>query len=118
MAQLLYKLRGVPEIEADEIRQLLTQHQIDFYETPADKWGVSMPAIWVADEVTIDKAKQLLEDHHRDYTQKRKLDSTATDEPLMSYWLRKPITFLGYVALILFVLYLVISPFLSFMETA
>ena len=33
MRVLLFKLNGVPEDEADEVRALLADHGIDFYET-------------------------------------------------------------------------------------
>jgi len=50
MAVQLFKLKGVPEDEAEDIRNLLTNHYIDHYETPAGNWGISMPAIWLNKE--------------------------------------------------------------------
>ena len=47
MALLLFRLRHVPEDEADDVRALLHQNNIDFYETSAGNWGISMPAIWL-----------------------------------------------------------------------
>ena len=38
----LFNLRGVPEDEAEDIRQLLDEHEIEFYETSAGNWGVSL----------------------------------------------------------------------------
>ena len=65
MAYLLFSLRGVPEEEAFEIRDLLNHHDIDFYETNAGNWGFSMPAIWLRDELQLDQAQQLLQGYHR-----------------------------------------------------
>lgn len=117
MARLLFKLRGVPEQEANEIRALLTLHQIDFYETPVDRWGVSMPAIWVVDDSVAEKAQQLLEEYHHEQTLSRNLETKVHHQGLLAYWLSRPVTTLGYIALIIFVLYLVIAPFVSFMKT-
>lgn len=60
MAILLFSLRGIPEDEAYEVRELLTEHQIDFYETSAGNWGISMPALWLRDHSELEKARQLL----------------------------------------------------------
>ncbi|MEI8209545.1 MAG: hypothetical protein D0528_09320 [Methylococcales bacterium] len=61
MATLLFSLRGVPEDEAEEVRELLTEHSVDFYETNAGNWGVSMPALWLRSEDELFKARQLLD---------------------------------------------------------
>jgi hypothetical protein len=60
MTILLFSLRGVPDDEADEVRELLTEQDIDFYETPAGNWGVSMPAIWLRNDAELVKAQSLL----------------------------------------------------------
>lgn len=60
MTILLFSLRGVPEDEAHEVRALLTEQQIDFYETSAGNWGVSMPALWLRNDAELEKARQLL----------------------------------------------------------
>ena len=117
MARLLYRLRGVPEEEADGIRELLDKHHIGFYETPVDRWGVSMPAIWIQDENQIDEAKQLLETYHQQVLEEQRHNHVQS-ETLLGRWLNKPITTLAYIALIAFVLYLVISPFITFLQTS
>jgi hypothetical protein len=65
MAILLFSLRGVPEDEAYEVRELLHTQQIDFYETSAGNWGVSMPAIWLRDDRQLNQARQLLFDYQQ-----------------------------------------------------
>lgn len=47
MARLLLNLRNVPDDEAEEVRALLLEHGIDFYETPPSFWGVSAGGIWL-----------------------------------------------------------------------
>ena len=47
MSKLLFKMRHVPEDEGREVRELLTSNKIEFFETFAGNWGVSMPALWL-----------------------------------------------------------------------
>lgn len=61
MSKILFRLNGVPEDEIEEIRELLIEHAIDFYETPPGNWGISMPAIWVREDDQFETAKDLLE---------------------------------------------------------
>ncbi len=65
MTLLLFNLRGVPEDEADEVRELLTAQNIDFYETPAGNWGVSMPALWLQDDTELANAQSLLSSYQQ-----------------------------------------------------
>lgn len=60
MAQLVFRLKNVPEQEADEIRDLLNEHQIEFYETTAGRWQISMAGLWVRDKDQAAQAKQLI----------------------------------------------------------
>jgi hypothetical protein len=119
MARLLFRLRGVPEDEADEVRALLDQAGIAYYETPPDMWGVSMQAIWLQDEAREEEAKGLIDDYQqararraRDAYDKARSEGTA--EGLLDRVRRHPVQFLLYIALILFVLYLSTHPFLHF----
>ena len=47
MSRLLMNLRHVPDDEADEVRALLKEHGIGFYETQAGRWRISLAGIWV-----------------------------------------------------------------------
>lgn len=50
MAKLLLNLRHVPEDEAAEIRTMLEEHDICYYETEPNRWGISAGAIWIKDD--------------------------------------------------------------------
>lgn len=65
MPNLLFSLRNVPDDEADEIRALLTQQDINFYETSAGNWGISNPAIWLNNDDQLALAQQLLADYQQ-----------------------------------------------------
>ena len=66
MALLLFSLRQVPDDEAADIRELLEENHIDFYETHAGNWGISMPAIWLRDEQQHEQARQLIDDYQQE----------------------------------------------------
>lgn len=118
MAELLFKLRSVPDDEAEDIRQLLSDHKIDFYETHAGGWGLSMPGIWLHDKEHLDVAKALIAEYQKGraisaraaYEQLKEegRDQTAGDKIV-----EHPIQFLILSLAILFILYLSLSPFLG-----
>lgn len=60
MATLLLNLRHVPDDEAEEVRALLVQHAIAFYETEPNRWGISAGAIWIRDQDQVAEAKALM----------------------------------------------------------
>lgn len=102
MAHLLFNLRHVPDDEADEIRALLTEHGIDFYETPPSFWGVSAGGIWLRDDERLGEAKRLL----AEYQQQRVL--RAREEPRTP---KHPLQILFYLAIAAAVLYFSLMPF-------
>lgn len=121
MAVRLFNLRHVPEDEANDVRALLSDHGIDFYETHSGGWGVSMPAIWLHDDARLEEAKLLI----ADYQQQRAARMRAEYERLKSegrlptLWDRMrqyPVQFLFLALMIVFVLYVTLSPFLHFGE--
>jgi len=114
----LFNLRGVPEDELDEICELLTSHNIDYYQTPAGNWGISSPSIWLRDEQQLPRARELLAEYQRQRAtrvreQYRELQQQGRAERLIDRLWFNPLRFLAFVALIALVLYVSISPFLS-----
>lgn len=73
MGVLLFKLNGVLEDEAEDIRELLVARDIAFYETSAGNWGVSLAAIWLNDEAQLPAARAIVDSYQADrLTQARK----------------------------------------------
>ncbi|WP_305907247.1 DUF6164 family protein [Methylomarinum sp. Ch1-1] len=111
MSTLLFSLQGVPEDEADEVRALLSDNGIDFYETSAGNWGISMPALWLRDPDELPTAQRLL----HAYQQKRcaeqralyeQLKKEGKNKRLFDVVKEKPLQFLlysGFIALIVYV---------------
>jgi hypothetical protein len=106
MSLLLFSLRGVPDDEADEIRDLLTEQDIDFYETPAGNWGVSMPAFWLRNEAELATAQALLNAYQqqRVITQ-RALYLQTKPKTLWQAFIDRPLLYLVYFLAIGLVLY-------------
>ena len=117
MATLLFRLRGVPDDEAQEVRDLLRAEGMDFYETPAGRWGISLAAIWLRDPAQVERAKQLLEAYQHDrgvrvrseYAEQRERGEVETVVDRMR---RRPLEFLLAIAAILVILYFMTWPFL------
>ncbi|MEW5756553.1 MAG: DUF6164 family protein [Pseudomonadota bacterium] len=118
MAVMLFKLKNVPEDEADEVRALLQEHAIRFYETPPSRWGISMEAIWLEDEAQLAAARQLLDDYQKARTARIRTEyqrqRAAGEAPgLIDNIKRHPLQFIAIVLFILFILYVSTVPFLD-----
>ena len=116
MAKLLFRLRNVPEDEAAEVRELLTRHAIDFYETEPGNWGISMPAIWLRDADQLEQAKQLLITYQYQRStlarqQHDMLKQRGQHPSMMDRFRENPLRFILYVAFILIIVYISVSIF-------
>ena len=60
MSKLLLNLRHVPDDEADDVRALLREHRIEFYETQPSRWGISHGGIWISNAADVAEAKRLM----------------------------------------------------------
>lgn len=119
MAELLFRLRGVPDDEVDDIRALLDRHEIDYYETTAGSWGISLAGIWLHDHSKVAEAKSLLDT----YQKQRAIDAREAYEQCRQrgehkrFWqgiVAHPFRFLWMLLLICFILYVSLSPFIHF----
>jgi len=72
MAKLLFKMRNVPDDEALEVRELLDANEIEYFETFAGNWGMSMPALWVKQEQQFGEARRLLDEYQAERAQRIK----------------------------------------------
>ncbi|MBT8132410.1 MAG: hypothetical protein KJO35_09090 [Gammaproteobacteria bacterium] len=118
MAILLFRLRGVPDDEAQDVRDLLTAHNIDHYETPAGNWGISMPSLWLRDESQRDRAKALIKDYQeqRASTAREQLAQAkreGNNRTLLDEFKDHPIRFTAIILFVLLILYLSTKPFLA-----
>ncbi|MCB1599174.1 MAG: DUF6164 family protein [Lysobacterales bacterium] len=63
MPKLLLNLRLATDDEAAETRELLDQHNVDWYETQPGFWGISAGGIWLRDLERAAEVKALLKQY-------------------------------------------------------
>jgi len=119
MAAKLFKLRHVPDDEAEEIRQLLLEHAIEFYETEAGGWGVSVPAIWIHDDSRLVEARALIDAYQQERTMRvrgeyRQLKGEGGHQTVADRIRQKPMQFMLFFLMSLFILYVSLAPFIDF----
>lgn len=121
MAKLIFKLRNVPEDEAEDIKQILSEQGIQYYETTAGNWGISMPGLWLQNESDTEVAKNII----NKYQQKRcdiaqaeyqRLKQQGHLPTLWSQLKAKPLKFLFYFIFIAAILYVSTNPFLALLS--
>ena len=114
MTVLLFKLRYVPEDEAHEIRELLSDNDIDFYETSAGAFGISMPGLWLKNEEQLHKARQLI-DEYQQLRQKRAREDYAQGaaRTFMDMFKESPVRYISFVLVIFLLCYLMIFSFFN-----
>ena len=118
MAVQLFNLRGVPEDEVNEVRSLLAEHKIDFYETPGGNWGMSLPALWLKDESQLARAQDLLKNYQcqRQQRARAEYDEMKAQGRQRSVWqlfYEHPLRFLVYIIFLAIVVYFSVSPFVN-----
>ncbi|MBL4775993.1 MAG: hypothetical protein JKY87_08090 [Mariprofundus sp.] len=121
MAAKLFKLRSVPDDEAEDIRQLLLQHEMAFYETKAGGWGISVPAIWLHDQAQLESAKVLIADYQQQRVQQARAEYHRQKEQgqhstVVGNIRQKPAQFVLLVLAVLFILYVSLAPFVDFLQ--
>ena len=115
----LFNLRGVPEDEAEDIRQLLDENQIEFYETSAGNWGVSLPAFWLSDESSqFDEAKALIDAYQVERAERaqeayRQLKAEGQQRNLIGMLKESPLQLAVYLLLIGLILFISLTPMLG-----
>jgi hypothetical protein len=116
MAKLIFKLKSVSHDEADDIKNLLTENKIDFYESPAGNWEISLHALWIQDDAQYIQAKQLIDEYQLKRSQRIRLETQqkidkGEFETFFQRLLSRPVQFIILLGIILFILYLSIMPF-------
>ena len=116
MAVLLFRLRNVPDDEADAVRELLNARHIEIYETSAGAWGIGTPAIWLVDDEDTAWARDLIAEYEdkRSATERGKykaLREAGEHRRFVDICREHPLRVVLYIAFSLFLLYVTIRPF-------
>ena len=116
MPHLLLKLNSVPVDEIIDVRRLLEENDINYYETDAGRFGISLAAIWLPDSVEPEPATELLDRYleqrsqqAREIYEQQLRDGTA--ETFLQKALHYPIRTVIVIAAIFVVLYFSVMPF-------
>jgi len=91
-------LKGVPYDEANEIRDLLNDNSITFYETPHGNHGEDMAAIWLQDNSQLKRAKNLISKYQQERTLKARekymkdpknsfIEQITKNKPILPFYL-------------------------------
>ncbi len=119
MALLLFSLRHVPDDEAADIREVLEENQIDFYETHAGNWGISMPAIWLRDKQQHEQARLLIDEYQEqrqliireEYAQLKQSGKAPTFIRNLWQYPAQTILFIAAIALVLYLSFKMVLEF-------
>ena len=119
--RFLFNFRGVTDEEIHEVRLLLDEHDIEFYETPPSFWGISMGGIWLRDESQFERSKQLLAAYQQERSiriRKAFAEQKIRGEvdTLFHRFKRDPIRVTAYLVVILLILYFFTVPFIQLMH--
>ncbi|HSX50280.1 MAG TPA: DUF6164 family protein [Cellvibrio sp.] len=123
MARLLFKLAQVPVDEAQEIRALLDEHQIRYYETDAGFFRVGLDAIWLSDNAQEERARELIREYQvaRALQQQQNYAQLVEAGQVPSLWQHfcaNPIRVIAALVAIVFVAALTLVPFVMLLRTA
>ncbi len=118
MSKILFRLRQVPDEEADDVRELLDRHGIDWYETSAGKFQISFPAIWARDDADEPAARQLIETYQRQRQEQMRAERAEQEargevETFAQRIGSNPLPVLLALFAVAFILYVSIKPFVS-----
>lgn len=116
MAILLFKLNNVPDDEAMDIRELLKENDIYFYETHAGMWRLGVDAIWLVDQEVAEPARDLIRAYQAERTANQKkvyaeLVEQGQAPTLWQNFCRSPLRFVMLIIAVFFVLTVTLAPF-------
>jgi len=117
MALLLFRLRGVPDDEAEDVRTLLEENDIEYYETHSGSWGVSLPAIWLREDHEAARAHQLITRYQQERGERVRADFRQSveqggEDSFIRRVANHPIRFMLVLIALLVILYITLWPFI------
>jgi len=106
-------MRHVPPDEAEDVRKLLDQHNIEFFETFAGNWSISVPALWLKNDEQFEIARKLIDEYQSERLIRIRTDYRKT-KTMWQVFIENPIRFSCYLLAIAIVLFISLRFFLSF----
>ena len=117
MAVLIFRLNGVSDEEAQDVRDLLTDNALDHYETSAGRWGVSVAGLWLVNDNDKTRARELIDAYQLErqrYFEQLKIETPP--ETFSDRLKQSPLNVIFYSLLAVTILFLSLSPFIKFLS--
>ena len=112
MAVLLFRLQNVSSDEADDVRALLEQHELAFYETSAGTWGLAVAAIWLVNDEDEQQARRLLDDYQHQRAMRVKAEHAGNAETFIQRLFQRPVRMLALLLMAAAIAYVSLMPFI------
>jgi len=119
MSKLLFRLNQVEDDEAGEVRALLNEAGIEFYETNAGRWRISVAAIWLRYDDDYDQARTLLNEYQQQRSERiqqeyRQLEEKGEHETFWQRAQERPADLILAILAVAVVVGIMVWPFLNF----
>ncbi|MBK1629930.1 hypothetical protein CKO31_04065 [Thiohalocapsa halophila] len=118
MSVLIFRLNGVPDDEAADVRALLDEHGFAYHETTGGFLGFGVAGLWLLDDSHKAAARAVIDDYQRSRSARLAAEHEAARlagraETTPQRIARHPVQSLFYIAGAAGVLYLMLWPFLT-----
>ena len=117
MAVIIFRLNGVSDEEAQDVRDLLSDNALDNYETSAGRWGLSVAGLWLVNDNDKIRARELIDAYQlerRRYFEELKIE--APPETFSDRFKQSPLNVIFYSLLAVIILFLSLAPFIQFLS--
>ena len=111
MAVLIFNLRHVPDDEAQDVRELLLDNNIEFYETSAGILGMSVPGLWVVNEEQVEEARHLIDEYQQLRQKRVREEYRLKQRTSMDMFKENPVRYLGSILVIILLCYFIVYLF-------
>jgi hypothetical protein len=118
MSILIFRLNGVPEDEAEDVRSLLQQHGFTYHETGAGFLGLGIAGLWLLDASQKTAARAVIDAYEQERSARLAAEHAALRErgeaeTTLQRIARRPFQSLFYLVGAAAILYLMLWPFLT-----
>lgn len=113
MAVLIFKLRHVPEDEAQDIRDLLLNNEIEYHETSAGLLGISVPGIWIVNEGQVEKARALIDEYQLQRQKRVREEYLLNKRSALDMFKENPVRYTGSVLAITLICFIMVYMFVK-----
>lgn len=119
MPRLLLNLRHVPDDEIADVRDMMSRHDIECYDTPPGPLGITAGGIWLKNSDDYGRARALLDEYQKERAERarsewRAVRARGEAETLVSTIRRNPFKALLVIAGSVFILMVLFAPVVAF----